>query len=447
MSVSAARHSRDVPTVFAFCAALALSMGGMAAFPAILPLLREEWALSNTAAGWITGSYHAGYMLFVPLLATLSDRVDARRILIGSCAVSAAASLAFAGLAGGLWSAIACQAAGGAALAGIYMPGLKGLADRLGGPRQGRYISFYTASFTVGTSLGFVVAGAATELWSWRAAFAAAAAAQLLGLGLVAVMLPPVEPFPHPIPAAAPLRTGPSWPARVHRRFEPVFRSRETMGYIWGYGAHTWELFALRAWMVPFLAFSLSRQGGGAWNAPMIAAFVTILGVPASIGGQEAASRLGPKRLIVGVMIAAIALSLSVGWTSALPFWVAVLGCSLYSMAISADSAPLTAAALAAAPDGHRGAAMAVHSTIGFTGAALGTLAVGAVLDLLGGDSTAAWGAAFAVMGCTGLAGAWRVARTWPAAPVPHMSSTVSRVLPGSPLPGTSRSARTAARV
>ena len=43
-----------------------------------------------------------------------------------------------------------CQACSGAALAGIYMPGLKGLADHVRGPRQGRFISFYTASFTVG---------------------------------------------------------------------------------------------------------------------------------------------------------------------------------------------------------------------------------------------------------------------------------------------------------
>lgn len=402
---------RDASIVIAFCVALALSMGGLAAFPAVLPVLRDEWQLSNTAAGWITGSYQVGYMLFVPLLAALTDRVDAKRILIASCAVSVLASVAFAVLAGGMWSALACQVAGGAALAGIYMPGLKGLADRVSGPRQSRYISFYTASFTVGTSMGFLSAGAATRLWGWRTAFASAALAQLAGLVLVYLLVPASAPTAHHAPAQADaVPRGVSWLARTRRRFEPVVRSRETMRFIWGYGAHTWELFALRAWMVPFLAFSLSRDGSaGAFNAPMIAAFVTILGVPASIGGQEAASRIGARRLIVGVMIAAAVLSLTVGWTSALPFWAAVLGCSLYSIAISADSAPLTAAAIAAAPAGYRGAAMAVHSTVGFTAAAVGTLAVGATLDALGGDSTLAWGLAFAVMGCTGIAGAWRL--------------------------------------
>jgi MFS family permease len=405
--ITSTLHLRQGWIVFAFCSALALSMGGLATFPAIVPVLRDEWNLSNTSAGWIIGSYQIGYMLVVALLASLTDRMDAKRILIGSCAVSALASAAFAWLADGIWPAVACQIAGGAALAGIYMPGLKGLADRVTGPRQGRYISFYTASFTVGTSLGFVMAGAAMRFWGWRAAFVAAALAQCLGLALVAMMVPatPAEHHAPPVDAAL----GGSLLVRLRRRFEPVVRSRETMRYIWGYGAHTWELFALRAWMVPFLAFTSSREGTGtAWSAPAIAAFVTVLGVPASIGGQEAASRIGSRRLIVRVMVIAAILSATVGWTTTLPFWMAVVGCSLYSIAISADSAPLTAAAIAAAPAGHRGAAMAVHSTVGFTAAAAGTLAVGAALDALG-DNTIGWGVAFAVMGCVGIGGAWKL--------------------------------------
>ena len=383
-------------------------MGGLATFPAVIPELQDSWGLSNTAAGWITGSYHAGYMLGVPFLAALSDRIDAKRILIASTGAAALTSAAVVWVADGLWAAVICQIAAGAALAGIYMPGLKGLADRVAGPAQGRYISFYTASFTVGASLSFVVAGVATRLWGWRSAFAAAALAQAGALVLVSSRLPPAA-LSHadaPLPAS---RISPL--TRISRRFGPVFRSRQTMDFIVGYGAHMWELFALRSWIVPFLAFTLSRQGATAWSAPAIAAFVTILGVPASIAGQEAASRVGPRRLIVAVMIASAVLAFITGWTAELPTWVAVVAVSVYSMAVSADSAPLTAAAVAAAPEGYRGSAMAVHSTLGFTAAMLGTLAVGAALDLSGGESTTSWGIAFAVMGCTGIAGAWRLAR------------------------------------
>ena len=400
-------------TLLTLCAALVLSMGGLATFPAVVPDVRAAFGLSHTAAGWIAGSYHAGYMLAVPLLAALSDRVDARRIVSTSLAAAALVSAVFAFAAVGFWSALACQILGGMALAGIYMPGLKGLADRTGGTHQGRFIAFYTTSFTIGTSLSFVIAGLAAQRWGWRAAFAAAAIEQAAGALLVALALRPIVPVAE---GRAPSGTPPpAFGARIRRRFGPVLASRETMDYILGYSAHMWELFALRAWMVPFFAFALSQGEGSPWNPQTVAAFVTILGVPASILGQEAAARLGPRRLITAVMLSASAISWLVGWTATLPFVVAVAACGLYNVAVSADSAPLTAAAVAAAPPGYRGAAMAVHSTLGFTAATLGTLAVGATLDAFGGDTPLAWGMAFGVMGVTNLLGAARLRLTAPA--------------------------------
>ena len=42
-----------------------------------------------------------------------------------------------------------------------------------------------------------------------------------------------------------------------------------------------------------------------------------------------------------------------------------------------------------------RGATLAVHSTLGYAGGFVGPLMVGVILDLAGGMSRAAWGAAF----------------------------------------------------
>jgi hypothetical protein len=52
-----------------------------------------------------------------------------------------------------------------------------------------------------------------------------------------------------------------------------------------------------------------------------------------------------------------------------------------------------------------------VHSTIGFTAATLGTLAVGAALDAVGGDTAIGWTAAFAVMCASNLGGIARLRR------------------------------------
>jgi MFS family permease len=386
----------------ALSATLVCSMAGFSTFSAVVTTLRDEWTLSNTAIGWSTGIFYAGYTMLVPWLAAMSDRVDPRRILIGSIALSAAASAAFGGLADGLEGALACQLAGGIGLAGIYMPGVKALSDHVKGPRQGRYVSFYTSSFTIGTSASFLLAGLVSSRLGWRSAFGAAAIAQALAALIVFRW----------VPRTSRTQSNLFEPSRTFSNpFASVFRTREAMDYIVGYAAHMWELFAMRSWLVPFLAYSLARQpdGAGGSTAAAAAAIVTLVGVPASIGGQEVASRIGPRRHIIRTMAASAAVAAVVGWLAPLPFPVVVLFCSIYSVTISADSAPLTAAAIAAAPPGARGTTMAVHSTLGFAIAFAGSLAIGALLDLLGGDTPVAWGIAFMAMGASNALGIWRL--------------------------------------
>ena len=93
-------------------------------FVALQPLLQGEWALSNTTSGWISSAYYGGYMLAVPVLASLTDRYDARSVWLAAIALAAAAAWGFSALAHGPISAALCQALAGAGLAGTYMPGL-----------------------------------------------------------------------------------------------------------------------------------------------------------------------------------------------------------------------------------------------------------------------------------------------------------------------------------
>ena len=105
-------------------------------------------------------------------------------------------------------------------------------------------------------------------------------------------------------------------------------------------------------------------------------------------------------------MLATFAISVAVGFSSPLPFAAVVVLCLIYSAAIQADSAALTAGAVATSPVGHRGATLAVHSTLGFGGSLFAPALVGVVLDVaapLGG--TTAWGLAFLAMGSMALLG------------------------------------------
>jgi len=84
---------------------LMANLAPIATFAAVMPEITAAWALSASAAGWISGIYFAGYAGAVPILASLTDRIDGRWVFAGSSLVGAGASLAFAGYADGFWMA------------------------------------------------------------------------------------------------------------------------------------------------------------------------------------------------------------------------------------------------------------------------------------------------------------------------------------------------------
>jgi MFS family permease len=369
------------------CVAEVLTMTGFSTYAALLPVLRAEWRATNTLAGVISGAFFAGYMAAVPVLVSLTDRIAARRVYVWACAALAAGALAFAAATGPA-SAMAAQALLGAGLAGTYMPGLKELSDRTAGPRQSRAIAFYTSTFGIGSSLSLWMAGALHSHLGWRAAFLAASAGPVAAALLILVALP-ARPFA---------------PSPVSRRslFRAVLGDRRIAGYVAGYAAHCWELFAVRSWIVAFLTFA---AGGAGLSAPTIAALINLLGPPASISGNEIASGRRVRMVRVTMTIGA-ALACLTGAVAGQGPAIVILATSLYVLAVMADSAAMTAGLIEVSPSDARGTAMAVYSFFGFGGALLGPITFGALLDLGGGAaSTRAWLLAFAGVALVSLAG------------------------------------------
>jgi MFS family permease len=202
--------------------------------------------------------------------------------------------------------------------------------------------------------------------------------------------------------------------------FRPVLRNRQALAFTLGYAGHSWELFALRSWIVAFLVFAGAKEAGtGLLSATLIAGAANLFAVPASIIGNEFAERFGRRRTILVVMILAVLGALATGLSPGVSLAVAVTVFFVYNGFVMGDSASLTAGAAAAAAPGYRGATLAVHSIVGFSGGLLGPLVVGLALDLGGGQqSSLAWFIAFAVMGFGSAAGAlglWRLGRPFAA--------------------------------
>jgi MFS family permease len=383
------------------CLAEVLSMTGFAAYAAFLPALRSEWGMSGAQAGFVSGAFFFGYMLAVPFLSGITDRIDARRVFIAACVLATSGTAGFAWLAEGMLSGGLCQALTGAGLAGTFMPGLKALTDRVEGPRQARYIAFYTASFSIATSFSLLAAGWLAALLPWRLSFLVLALGPLLAAPLIWAGLS----------AKAPLggQDVPWFP-----RFGVVLAQRQTRRYILGYVAHCWELFGVRSWLVAFLVFAYAINGSAVavMSPTEAAALINLFGLPASILGNEAAGKLGRPRWIAGVMLCSGLLCWLVGFSASWPWWLMLALLAVYFTSVMSDSASLTAGMVQATPPEQRGAAMAVYSLSGFGAAFLSPMFFGVTLDLAGGaNSPLAWTLAFGLLGAGGLIwAAWRPA-------------------------------------
>ena len=388
------------------CVAEALSMTGFACYTTLLPVLMREWTLSNTEAGLIGGIFYTGYMVAVPVLASLTDRVDSRKVYVFACALSALGAAGFALFADGLLAALLFQFVIGAGLGGTYMPGLKTLTDHLEGKAQSRATAFYTAAFGIGSSISILLSGAIAAVWGWPAAFAFGAVGPVFAALLVFMAMP--RGHVRAAHAASPALLD----------FRPVLKNRATRLYVLGYSVHNYELFGQRSWMVAFLVFCGSLQAEGAampLAAATFAALVNALGPVMSVCGNELAIRCGRERMIFFFMGASGTLACVLGFAAPLPWVLVILLMCVHYGCMLGDSGALTSGVVAATPPAQRGATMAVYSLAGFTAAFLAPLVFGVVLDLAGGNqNTLAWGLAFASIGIFGAlapAARWIAAR------------------------------------
>ncbi len=368
------------------CTAQVLAQVGAYTWPALLPEFIPLWNLDYSQAGWITASFYLTYMLTVPILVTLTDRIDPRRVYLFGVGCTIIAHFLFAFYAEGFWSALAIRALAGMGWAGTYMTGLKLLADQVEGKLLSRAVTWHAATMGASGALSFVIAGALAGQWGWQGAFVVAGSCALCAWLIAAIFAPKQTPQPK--------ADGPR-PALFD--FRPVFANRNAMAYSVGYCIHTWEMGAMRGWAVAFLAYIALRDGVETtlFGPTVMATAMALFGTWASVGGNELSIRLGRQRLVRLAMAGSIVCALAMGFIGAFNYPLAAILVVLYGMVIWLDSSSLTAGAAGNADPERRGATLAVHSMLGYGGGFVGPIAVGLILDLAGGPSHMAWGLAF----------------------------------------------------
>ncbi|MGB6012427.1 MAG: MFS transporter [Desulfobacterales bacterium] len=387
------------------CIAEVLGMLGVFAFPALLPYFLKLWGLSNGQAGWINGIYFAGYTVAVPLLTSLTDRIDARRIYLTFCILGVLSNLGFAFLARGFWSAFLFRGLSGLGLAGTFIPGLKAIIDRIEARAHPQAVSFYTACFGLGVSVSFYFAGEMFRWMGWKEAFGIAAMGSVFSLILSFLVLKP--------------KSAPSVSSGTKTEhildFRPIWKNRPTRAYILIYMCHMWEMFAARSWMVAFLSFSITLQKTPEdFMAPTtVMAVAGIGGMLASILGGELATRLGRRRVVTAILGISSLMALTIGFSARMPYNAVVILCIVYTLFFQGDSAAIHTGVITSTAPERRGAAMALQSLGGFAAASLGSVATGLVLDISGAGSTVlSWVLTFGSMGIAAALGAVLLHRT-----------------------------------
>jgi hypothetical protein len=186
---AAAQETDESRWLLKFCFAYGFIMLVFLNYAAVLPLVQQEWGLSNQSAGLIFSSYQLGYILSATLLTYLTDRFRARTIFLFSATWSVVANLLFALFAVDQTSAIVYRALAGLGMGGTYMPGLKLVADRFPSTQRGRAVGYFTSAFVFGAAASTLLSGIVGSLAGWRFAIVTTAAGTLVGTLLCLALL------------------------------------------------------------------------------------------------------------------------------------------------------------------------------------------------------------------------------------------------------------------
>src|SRR5829696_6900346 len=239
-------------------ATLVLCMSTWFSASAVIPQLRAQWELSDSAAAWLTIAVQIGFVCgaLVSSLVNLSDIVSPRHVILGG-AVGAATANGLLVIAGGSGVGIPLRFATGFFLAAVYPPAFKLLSTWFKNGR-GLALGILAGALVVGNAMPHLVNGLGGL--DWRLVIYVTSALTLAG-GLITEFAVKEGPFPFPRATFDPRQAG------------RVFSNRGVRLASFGYFGHMWELFAMYAWFLVFFSDELVARGGSVGSAAAYATF------------------------------------------------------------------------------------------------------------------------------------------------------------------------------
>jgi MFS family permease len=328
-------------------AALVLSMTTWFSATAVVPQLRAEWDLGNTAAAWLTIAVQVGFVAGALAGSALSvaDVFPPRFVILAGALGAAAANLVLVA-ADGPEVGIAARVATGFFLAGVYPPALK-LASTWFRRGRGTALGIVVGALTLGSAVPHLVNGLGGLDWQlvvWVTSALTAAGGVLVFFG--------VPEGPYSFPSA---------------RFDPrqaglVLRNRGVRLASLGYFGHMWELYAMWAWFLVFFA-AVATDG----EAAAYATFAVIgAGAVGCWVGGVLGDRWGRPETTATMMAVSAACALAIGLVAEVSA-VLVLALGLvWGFTVVADSAQFSTLVTELAEQAYVGTALGFQMAVGF---------------------------------------------------------------------------------
>jgi len=335
--------------------ALAMVLGMTPWFSATVaaPGMRAEWNTTPSVSAWLTIAVQLGFVLgtFVSAVLLLSDRFSARRLASASSCLVTIATAALAWRHTGPATAIALCGLTGAALAGVYPPGIK-IAAGWWRSGRGTAIGILVGALTIGSAMpNLLRALSPTE--RWRTVILAAAACALVSASLFGLAVRD-GPFQA---ASAPFNP---------RALSTVVRNRWVALATAGYLGHMWELYAMWSSIGAFWAFVMAPRALAPALAPVFA-FITIAsGAIGCVVAGVAADRVGRPIVTIVAMAISATCALAIGFLTTAPLVVVTVVAVVWGISIVADSAQFSAAITELAPSQYVGTAITLQTCLGF---------------------------------------------------------------------------------
>lgn len=391
---------RDKLTLLGFCTAQFLVVQTWSAFSAILPIVRDEWELSHSQAGYILAGFQFGYVLSSFLLGFVSDRVSSRMLFISSSLASGLSTLLFAFAAHDYLTALLLRIVAGACLGGTYLQGVKILTHVYPPQKRGGALGTFVGALVLGSAMPLGYAGFLINHIGWRGAIFVIGALALLAAFVAALC--PVPPALAPAPTAGP------------RYGRHLLRNPAAMLVILSYTGHMWELYGMTGWLSPFLVDCFMAEGyrrsiALSWGGVLAAVIVGLGGVGTWAGG-EVSDRLGRYITIGSIFTISLLCSLVFGWLLGAPLWLVGLIGMAYGIFVVADSPVFTTSLTEVVPSESLGGALGLQSLIGFGVTVVSQATFGLILDATNAPApalgyTPRWGWAFASLSLGPLVG------------------------------------------